>query len=606
MIVSAFTLGISHPSGYPLYVLLGKIFTLVIPFGNIAYRINLMSAVFGAMACSLLFYVLNYLLSEGEKQIQQINKSKRLLILVCSTLCVFIFAFTSSMWSLSIVSEMYSMNAFFAILMISLLFLTNNLLFIVFVFGLGLCNHQTLILFLPGILYFILKKKIHLNFSLIKKLMLFFVLGFSVYIFLPVRSAQNPVANWDEPAKSLRNFVRIVTRADYGSIRLHPEQSPTTDISAIVNNLFNFLKVSVQQFDFWVIPFLIFGIYWTVKKKNFMLFFLFWLFSGPIFFIVSNLPLEDKTSLPILEPYLIMPLIIFVVWIGIGIYNFLLKLGEHAGLKNTIALAFLILVLVISFNIKNLDKRYEFIAYDYSKDLLKTLPFNSILYNPDDTTTFTLKYQQECLNKRKDIKLAVFYKTFWGYEQLKEKHPEILPKYEIKSGMELENTLISYNFNRFPFYSDNIGKIPRNYNVSPKGLLYGNSAVDETIFDLYVEPRISGKKRFFTHQIINYYSAGYNNLGLVFSGKKIYNRSIKLFEKAISIDPELSQAYNNLGVVYWEQGNFNRAAEYFQNALNYAPNDEGIKQNLQMSQEKLELQRSKSMKSLNKPGSGIK
>jgi len=286
-----------------------------------------------------------------------------------------------------------------------------------------------------------------------------------------------------------------------------------------------------------------------------------------------------------------MPLIIFAVWFGIGLFYLFSYLPK---LENINTLCFLILsgtvFLIIAVKLPKLNKRYEFIAYDYSKDLFKTLPHNSILFNPDDTTTFTLKYQQDCLNKRKDVKPAVFYKTLWGYGQLKKKYPEILPNYEMKSGIELETTLLSYNFNRFPFYSDNISKIPPNYKITPKGLLYGNSALSssEKTFDFYVLPcRTFGKNRFFTNQIINYYSAGYNNLGLVFNEKKLYNKSIPLFEKAISVDPSLSQAHNNLGVVYWEKMDYAKASEYFSQALKNAPNDEGVKRNLLMAQEKL-------------------
>jgi len=50
-----FTLGIAHPPGYPLYVILGKLFSLLIPFGNIAYRINIMSAFFGALTCGIFY-----------------------------------------------------------------------------------------------------------------------------------------------------------------------------------------------------------------------------------------------------------------------------------------------------------------------------------------------------------------------------------------------------------------------------------------------------------------------------------------------------------------------------------------------------------------------
>ena len=57
LIASIQTLGIAHPPGYAFYVLLGKLFVTLMPFGNIAYRVNVMSAVFGA-ATSVVLYTL--------------------------------------------------------------------------------------------------------------------------------------------------------------------------------------------------------------------------------------------------------------------------------------------------------------------------------------------------------------------------------------------------------------------------------------------------------------------------------------------------------------------------------------------------------------------
>lgn len=628
MIVSAFTYGIAHPPGYPLYVLLGKIFTILIPFGNIAYRVNLMSAFFGAAACGVLYLLL-------KKIGGQIFSDKKPVLIFSSLFAVFLFSLSSSMHSLSVVSEMYSINAFFTVLIIYLLLrsrpegratilsdvsgldrrvetrlnphiiFTRYSLLAVFLFGLGLGNHHTLVLLIPGIVYLIirspkpalaeLKRGSEVRSQTTRHWTFFFLIGLSVYLFLPIRSAQNPTANWGGPAASVRNFVRVLTRADYGGVRLHPEKSPTEqNFSTVIENFVDFLSISIRYKNGWaivIILLLTLGIYFSFRKKLFWTLFLFWFFSGPVFFIISNLPLTDRTSLPILEPYLIMPLIIFTIWFGIGLFYVFSYLPKLENIKTVCFLTAIgVLFLITVVNLPQLSKRYEFIGYDYSKDLLKTLPKNSVLFNPDDTTTFTLKYQQDCIRRRKDVKLAVFYKTLWGYGQLKKKYPEILPNYEIKSGMELESTLLSYNFSRFPFYSDNISKIPPNYKITPKGLLYGNSdiSLSEKMFDFYVlPPRTFGKNRFFTNQIINYYSAGYNNLGLVFNEKKLYNKSVPLFEKAISVDPSLSQAYNNLGVVYWEKMDYEKASEYFSQSLKNAPNDEGVKRNLLMAQEKL-------------------
>src|SRR5436305_7811001 len=53
---SAAILGVPHPTGYPLYILLGKLFTLL-PVGDVAYRVNLSSAIYMAGAVGMLYAV---------------------------------------------------------------------------------------------------------------------------------------------------------------------------------------------------------------------------------------------------------------------------------------------------------------------------------------------------------------------------------------------------------------------------------------------------------------------------------------------------------------------------------------------------------------------
>src|SRR5574341_201212 len=50
----SYTLGMTHPSGYMTQIMLGKLFTYI-PVGNIAYRVNLMSAFFGALAVAQVY-----------------------------------------------------------------------------------------------------------------------------------------------------------------------------------------------------------------------------------------------------------------------------------------------------------------------------------------------------------------------------------------------------------------------------------------------------------------------------------------------------------------------------------------------------------------------
>ncbi|MCK4597154.1 DUF2723 domain-containing protein, partial [bacterium] len=57
LICAAHGLGIAHPTGYPLYCLLGRVFSVALPLGSVAVRINLMSAFFASLASLLVYFL---------------------------------------------------------------------------------------------------------------------------------------------------------------------------------------------------------------------------------------------------------------------------------------------------------------------------------------------------------------------------------------------------------------------------------------------------------------------------------------------------------------------------------------------------------------------
>ncbi|MBC7878787.1 MAG: DUF2723 domain-containing protein [Anaerolineales bacterium] len=90
----AYTLGIGHPTGYPVYILLAKLFTFL-PFGDVAYRVNLLSAVAAALTISLVYLILRKL---GTWQIPAI-------------LSVFFLAFAELFWKHASIAEIYTVSA---------------------------------------------------------------------------------------------------------------------------------------------------------------------------------------------------------------------------------------------------------------------------------------------------------------------------------------------------------------------------------------------------------------------------------------------------------------------------------------------------------------
>src|SRR5512139_2819574 len=86
------TLGIAHPSGYPLYTLAGKLATFLIPFRDPAGRANLFSAVAAAIAVGMLYAVARRL--AGNR--------------LAAALAVSAFAISPVWWSQSTIAEVYA------------------------------------------------------------------------------------------------------------------------------------------------------------------------------------------------------------------------------------------------------------------------------------------------------------------------------------------------------------------------------------------------------------------------------------------------------------------------------------------------------------------
>src|SRR5437867_983536 len=98
MQILAVTGGVSHPSGYPLFVLVGRLFT-AIPGGNLAFRANLMSATFAAGTVALLAWLL---LRRGASVPATVGAAAA-------------FATTFTIWSTAQRAEVYSLGAFTAL-----------------------------------------------------------------------------------------------------------------------------------------------------------------------------------------------------------------------------------------------------------------------------------------------------------------------------------------------------------------------------------------------------------------------------------------------------------------------------------------------------------
>jgi len=129
LILAAYGLGVAHPPGVPLWIMLTHIASLL-PFGNVAVRINFSSAVFAALACAMLTLVVAELLISVSPSAatRRRNKSVRhgskvedsnaggLLILAPAVGAGLFMAFSRTLWAYATITEVYALNALLILL----------------------------------------------------------------------------------------------------------------------------------------------------------------------------------------------------------------------------------------------------------------------------------------------------------------------------------------------------------------------------------------------------------------------------------------------------------------------------------------------------------
>ncbi|MFH1283421.1 MAG: DUF2723 domain-containing protein [bacterium] len=606
LIVSSFTLGIAHPPGYFLYTILGKLFINLIPWGNIAYRVQIYSALFASLNGIMIVVILKEILKSYSNE-----GIKTDWILSGFIITGLISVFTPAMWSLSQVAEMYTQQAAMSLFIVWLVlkfylsrsgFINFEYIYLAsFMFGLTLGMHQTVIFFMPGYLYIIIKK-LYLCRSNLSKMnvvglagvsMLMFILGLSLYIYAPLRSFQEPVMDWGNP-ENIRNFWRLISRADYGMFKLHPEESA---IISSFNNIFVQIKYFylnlIKQFNPVFILVAILGIWQSYRAGLFGFLFMLFVISGPVFSLAANLPVHERTSYPILEPNMILPSLVIALWIGMA-FPFINRLSKSLKVPLYILIAGLI-ILHILVKFPNYNRRDNFLAHDYGRNIFRSLEKNSFIFDPDDSTTFITEYLSKVHSLRLDVMKMVLFRTRWGAERLTRLYPEYMPEHIQSNAQEYLNEFFRKNISVVPIYADLPLKVPDQFDYFPQGIMYRllkrekNHSVERlykrsndlwNFYNVRLTLGALNQKDFFNEQILAYYMSGCNNLGLRYASAGDYSQALRRYHKALVFDIDFYEVYNNIGIIYFYRREFERALYYFNLAKTKDPNEPTLDYNI--------------------------
>ena len=400
---ASFSLGSAHPPGYPLYIILGKLLTFI-PFGNVAFKVNLVNAIFGALTCLMVFKV--------SMELTENKYASRAAALICGISPIF---FTASLNAKGV----YTLNSFLSIAVFYLglrilnggSFVKNALLGF-FIIGLGMGNHQTIGFMVPIFLLPIAIRWKDINLKWILLGILSFSIGFSVNLLLYLRSVameQSGGLILYSYAGTWKHFLRVLLQEDYKGAF-----TPNAIAGALSlgEAWFYGLKNSLLHIAFYstrpVLPFLFLGGIVLFKKPKILAYFLFAIIVWFLLLgrMVNASPEPMARDIQTVSAYFLpaIPILYSLISVGFASVIAFVKRRTWKMIPRFIPYAIAVLPFVFlpySMKAYSLDK--NFIAYDYGKDMLTSLPLKSLLMNYTDNAMFTSFYMRTVERLREDV-----------------------------------------------------------------------------------------------------------------------------------------------------------------------------------------------------------
>lgn len=436
---SSILLGISHPSGYPLFTILGYLWSLLpLPISKIL-QMNLLSAIYVALSALILYTSIIYLLKNYSYKIKTkiSNKTSKGSIShtwvqlpledIDANLIAFITALTyttaTTIWQQANFYEVYSLQlllfSLFLFYLLKIYFSPNNEKYwyaIAFVWGLMLTNHLIAVWLAPALfwLYFLdEERKFKFDIGRIKKLLLpalFVLIPLSIYLYLPIRSAMLPEINWGWVHRSLDKFLYHLSGKQYQIWMF-------SDNSVAIKNLGSFVSLLPYQLGFLGLIFMLIGFFKLLKNKQ-----LFIVFSLILIFTIGY---SLNYSIFDIENYFVTPFMLLYVFMAIGLATLV------GNFKKYIPFALLLPIINFSVNISQNNRSSDVAVEEYSKNLLKNIDTNAIVISSQwDYFVGPFTYLQKVEKIRPDI--IIFEKELlrrtWYPLQFKLEYPKIYDK----------------------------------------------------------------------------------------------------------------------------------------------------------------------------------
>lgn len=531
-IACSYRLGVMHPPGAPLYLLIGRIMTMLPFFGDIGLRVNMFSVFISAATVLLTFLIIVQLIRRWRGEAK--TWEDQVILYAGGALGALALAFTDGFWFNAVEAEVYAFSMFFTALVVWLALYWGErsersgslllIFFIFYLFGLAAGVHLLNILAFPFVL---LVAFFHENSTVRRLLLLLFVqvsvpillyvtfyqfnpsalsyqqfvthqsnawkflqwfgtfwvigtliyiyfkdrtvfkvwwilpilvvLGYSTYLAIYVRAGLSPPINMNDPS-SLEAMKDYLGRKQYG------EQSMLLTFLSRQADLWNYqIQLMYTRYFGWQfigkgvlldtrnriveivsmrglygLPFIVGlwgAVYHFIKdRKRAIAVLMLFILTGVAIVVYLNQPDPQPRER---DYSYVGSFFAFALWIGIGTAGIferiavLLKKRQRIKKAVFIVAGFVLLAAVpvnlIAFNYDSHNRSGNYVAWDYSYNILQTCEPQAIIFTGGDNDTYPLWYLQEVEGIRRDVRVICLslMNSSWYVRQLRDREPMV-------------------------------------------------------------------------------------------------------------------------------------------------------------------------------------
>ncbi len=373
------TLGIAHPTGYPLYTIIGRLFSLL-PLELIKTQILL-----GALCTSTAVMLLAVALL-------RLFKCETLLQKITIGLACIVFGIAPLIWSQGVTNEVYSLHLLMLVLILSLLlkpYSGRNLILGAFVVGLSFGNHMSTILLIPAVGYYLFT-----NVKMLKarprdlwRALGAVAVAASLYLYLPIRSAQDPIFNWSHPT-NWDNFVRHVTGWQY-HVWMFSRSS-----SELFQSLGGFAAILFRQFPapYWLA--IVYGMIVGWRKHHFVAMLL-------TTVLVFNILYALNFTIPDIDNYLLPSVAVLFVFSVIGINAFAAGRKRFVAVTAGVVAAMIVWGLFVNWSENNQSRNTS--ALDELHNYYASVDSSALVFSAEWDAVSPWLYSHFYLGERPDV-----------------------------------------------------------------------------------------------------------------------------------------------------------------------------------------------------------